>query len=347
MQLQQVQALRRLAGPRIERLSADIRFTPFLHLLPNLRQVDLQTGDFARCAIRSFFDIGSMVVLTSLHTLSLQGGQFLLEHSNKLTQLRFLSLTDFHLHTEGGGPFCCLPGLLTRLDMTSVGDDSDMPYEGAYPVSPLRHFEGQLRSLTLGAADMEVLGDDPAKLSRLACLQQLTHLHFSLLCDELNQVMCSELNFPQLQSLHAEFESWPDGPYPCWQLGGCPELHSLTLMYSDASDSSQRAVDLQDIHGSRASSLHLALDLPEHVKACAAFDTWRLETVSIEYHDPASGDDELMRMQWPRSQSVMGILGCLACYVPMGNVTVNHERVSDRAVKPRFCTEQQSCNASL
>ena len=323
VQLQQVQALRRLAGVHIEHLCADIRFTPFLHLLPKLRRLELQTRDIAPGVIGSTFDMGSLIALTSLSALELKGGKFNLDHLEKLTQLSSLSLIKWR--TEDSGPFCQLPCALTRLDMeVYVWSPAKHTY-----LSPLLHFQGQLRSLTIGKHDMNHLGNDLAKLISLGCMQQLTHLQFELLGGELTG--CIDLNLPNLQSLHARFGFWPDGPYPHWQLAGCPELRRMTLLYFDDEESEQEAVDLRGIHGCQVASLHLQLHLPYFVRAVAAFHKWRLETVSIEHDCPDLAPPH-NRKSWPKSQSVQGILSCLAGHVT-GNVTVNDEQFSDQAVQ--------------
>lgn len=326
-----MQALHRLAGSHIEFMSADVRFTTFLHLLPNLRRVELQTYHVPRDAISNILDLGSLVALTSLHTLSLQGGGFVLEQLDSLTQLKSLSLA-MKLLSPIIGPLCQLPCSLTSLNTASTGGHCRS--RGA--MSLLLQFQGLLQSLTLDVPDMrDLTTGNPAKLSAFACLQQLTHLHFAIGCDELNSGECSELNLPKLQSLHAEFEYSPNGPYPQWQLRGCPELHRMTLvcydhdLYGDDGNGSRGKVDLRGILGIQVSSLHLALHIPEDARFVAAFSAWELETVSIESTSPSTSKD------WPNSQTVQDVLGCLACHVPMRKVMVNYEWVCDRIAKQR------------
>ena len=273
-------------------------------------------------------------MLTSLHTLSLQGGHFTVEHLEKLTQLSSLSLISFDLHRDFVRPFCQLPPSLTSLNMASCA----CCCATRITMSRLLHFQAHLQSLTLGGSDMLDLDNSTAKLSALACLQQLTHLQFAMNGGELNG--CTELHFPKLQSLHAQFVNWPNVEYPHWHLGGCPELRTMTLLYYDDLQSEAPVVDLRGIHGCQLTSLHIELHLAEYIRALAAFDAWRLDAVSIGYvcSDPGIVYD---RTEWPKSQSVRDILGCLACHVPASKVTVNGERVCDRIVKQRFPTELQ------
>ena len=325
VQLQHVQLLLRLAGPAVECLYADIRFTPFLHMLPNLRHVVLQTFDLPEGALGNLFDVGSLIALTSLSCLSLGGGAFSVQQMEQLTQLRSLCLNDFQKLSDHPGPFCQLPTSLTSLDLVS-----DWYCPSGPSVGPVLQFGGQLESLILDQAYMQDLHNDPACLSTFACLQQLTCLTLSI---QDGSSASTELNLPKLQSMHAEFQSWPSGPHPHWQLHGCPALRSLTLKYvcyeDELDDGVSRSLDLRGIHGGSVSSLHLELQVPNQIRAVADFDAWRLEEVSLEYENPESECAEHERTDWRKNQSVRDILGCLVGHFPLSEVNVNEEHVCD------------------
>lgn len=295
-----------------------------MYLLSGLEHLSLYTSRFScHAGDLAKLDLGSLVEVPSLRTLAINGGCLSFRFLEQLTQLSALKLNDPEPLPGTELYVFHLPVSLTKLEL-QINEWYQEGLEGvAAPLMPaLQEFEGHLRSLTLDPPFVHEFGNGPGLPSAgLASLQQVTHLKLGLVKDT---PVCSQPAFSCLQFLQLDILDWPSGSYPQLDLAGCPKLQSLSLSYSlQELDDEGCVIDLQGIIGNSAPVLHLELDVWMDMKAFADFSGWALKAVSIGTQPRACNSYR----DWRVMHSAHDIVGALAGYLPMRNVTVDGQRI--------------------
>lgn len=313
--------MRHLVGPRLSSLQSSTSYLPFLHLLPALENLKLNTSAASAAEEHiTILDLGPLAAVATLRELTIEGGHYHFEYLDQLTQLHALELIDLGPPADETISRLGLPTSLTRLVLESC----DWDFAGALGPMPawarpsLQVFQGRLLSLTLDPPFVGIFDDAPSQLSGLAGLQQLTHLKLGCV---MGMSVDGRFALSSLQSLQLETFDWPAGQHPSWDLTSCPSLTSISLVYREweHGHDSMRVLDLRGITGCLAATLDLELQVKSDMRAIASFSAWVLKGVHISAFCPLRN--------WRMVQSVHDLIGALAGHLLIPNVVVNNERL--------------------